>query len=127
VAALLGGLVVLGLAPFDLPNATSSVSSLAIAVLIALIFSALAIFKGKPILGLVGLFVPVFAIIGTARLATPSSPWARWRYDAEGTSMERSRSRFERVQRRRLRLRHAVAGAPNLASDDSSTKQHRSV
>jgi lysyl-tRNA synthetase class 2 len=116
VATLLGGLIVLGLAPFDLSGQTSSEISLVIAVLFALLFSTLAILKGKPILGLVGLFVPLFSIIGSARLATPSSPWARRRYDPEGARMKRSRSRYERVQRRRLRARNAIAGAPNLPS-----------
>jgi hypothetical protein len=125
VAALLGGLVVLGLAPFDLPKQTSSVFSLAVVVLVALIFSTLAILKGKPILGLVGLFVPLFSMIGTVRLATPTSPWARRRYHADGARMIRSRARFERVQRRRLRLRNAVAGAPNLPVPESSSKQQQ--
>jgi hypothetical protein len=123
IAALLGGLIVLGLAPFDLHNQGSSVLSLAVAVAITVLFSALAIFKGKPILGLVGVFVPLFSIIGAARLATPSSPWARRRYGPDGTKMARSCSRFERVQRRRLRWRHAVAGAPSLPSSKSSSKQ----
>jgi hypothetical protein len=116
VATLLGGLVVLGLAPFDLSGQTSSVISLALAVLFALLFSTLAILKGKPILGLVGLFVPLFSIVGSARLATPSSPWARRRYDPAGARMVKARSRYERVQRRRLRLRNAIAGAPSLPS-----------
>jgi hypothetical protein len=121
VAALLGGLVVLGLAPFDLSGQTSSEISLALAVLFALLLSTLAILKGKRILGLVGLFVPLFSIIGSVRLATPSSPWARRRYDPEGTRMARSRSRYERVQRRRMWLRNAIAGAPSLPSAKRST------
>jgi hypothetical protein len=125
IAAVLGGLVVLGLAPFDLSKQTSSVISLAVAVAVALVFSTLAILKGKPILGLVGLFVPLFSIIGTARLATPSSPWARRRYAPEGTRMMRARSRFGRVQRRRLRLRNAIAGEPSLSSPKSSAEQER--
>ena len=121
VATLLGGLIVLGLAPFDLSGQTSSEISLVIAVLVALLFSTLAILKGKPILGLVGLFVPLFSIIGTARLATPTSYWARRRYDPEGAKMKRSRARYERVQRRRLRARNAIAGAPSLPPAKRST------
>jgi hypothetical protein len=122
IAALLGGLVVLGLAPFDLSKQTSSVISLVLAVLVSLIFSILAILKGKPILGLIGVFVPIFSIVATARLATPGSPWGRRRYDPEGTKMVRSRSRFDRVQRRRLRLRDAIAGAPSLPSPKAPTR-----
>ena len=33
-------------------------------------------------------------------------------YDPDGRKMARSRARFERIQRRRRRMRDAVAGAP---------------
>ena len=43
VAGAVGGLVVFGVAPFDLPNNTGSVASLAVSVLIAVALAALAI------------------------------------------------------------------------------------
>src|SRR4051794_39589697 len=51
-ATAVGGLIVFGIAPFDLPNNTSSVSTLALSVLLAVTLAALAILKGKPLLGL---------------------------------------------------------------------------
>ncbi len=112
VAALLGGLIVLGVAPFDLPNHGSHIGSLVAAILVDLTFSTVAILKGKPITGLVGVFVPLVSIVGAVRLATPTSPWARRRYPPDGHRMTRSRVRFERVRKRRRWLMDAIGGAP---------------
>ncbi|HTA15105.1 MAG TPA: hypothetical protein VK781_09650 [Solirubrobacteraceae bacterium] len=117
VAALLGGLVVLGLAPFDLSNRASPISSLVLVILIDLTLSALAILKGKPMTGLIGIFVPLFSIVGAVRLAMPTSPWARWRYPPEGHRMARSRARFKRVRERRRWLMNAIGGAPSRPAD----------
>jgi hypothetical protein len=116
VATLLGGLVVLGLAPFELANQSSAIVSLAIAVAIDLLLCVLAILKGKPILGLTGVFVPLASLLGAIRLATPTSPWARRRYPPEGTKMTRAQARFERVRGRRRRMLDAVGGAPSEPS-----------
>lgn len=113
VAALLGGLIVLGLAPFDLPNQGASVGSLVIVIVIDLLLSALAILKGKPMLGLIGVFIPLVSLLGAIRLAAPSSPWARWRYPPDGVKMAESRARFARVLSRRRRLSNAIGGAPS--------------
>jgi hypothetical protein len=113
VAALLGGLIVLGIAPFDLANRSSSIGSILAAILIDVIFSTLAILKGKPMLGLLGIFVPLFSIVGSLRLAAPRSPWARRRYLPDGHRMVRSQARFKRVRERRRRLLNAIGGAPS--------------
>src|SRR5882762_4383607 len=113
VATLLGGLFVLGLAPFDLANQGASVGSLVVAILIDIALSALAILKGKPMLGLIGVFVPLVSLLGALRLASPGSPWARKRYPPDGGKMAESRARFERVRSRRRRLSNAIGGAPS--------------
>ncbi len=113
VATLLGGLVVLGIAPFDISNSASPISSLVAVVVIDLVFSALAILKGKPLLGVIGVFIPLTSIVGALRLAAPSSPWARWRYPPDGHRMARSLARFARVRERRRRLMNAIGGAPS--------------
>jgi hypothetical protein len=117
VAALLGGLIVLGIAPFDLSNRASSISSLVVAIVIDLAFSTVAILKGKPMLGLIGVFIPLFSIVGAVRLAAPSSPWARRRYPPDGHRMSRSQARFKRVRARRRRLMNAIGGAPSQPVD----------
>lgn len=117
VAALIGGLIVLGIAPFDIPNHSSSMSSLVVAIAIDLALAAFAILKGKPLLGLVGVFIPLASIVGSLRLAAPSSPWARWRYPPEGHRMARSTARFARIRARRSWLMNAIGGAPSQPAD----------
>lgn len=117
VAALLGGLVVLGIAPFDITNRATPISSLVVAIVIDLIFSTIAILKGKPMLGLLGVFLPPISIVGSVRLASPTSPWARRRYPSEGRRMARSRARFKRVRDRRRRVINAIGGAPSQPVD----------
>jgi hypothetical protein len=117
VAALLGGLVVLGIAPFDISNRASPIGSLVAVIAVDLVFSTLSILKGKPMLGLVGIFVPLMSIAGALRLAAPSSPWARWRYPSDGQRMVRSQARFKRVRERRRWLMNAIGGAPSQPVD----------
>jgi hypothetical protein len=113
VATLLGGMIVLGLAPFDLANPEGSIGSLVVAVLIDIVFSALAILKGKPLLGLIGIFIPPVSLVGAVRLASPRSPWARWRYAPDSRKMAASRARFARMRKRRRWLSDAIGGTPS--------------
>jgi hypothetical protein len=48
--------------------------------------------KGKPFMAIVGLFVPLVALVGAVRLATPGSAWARRFY--RGGRLTRARARF---------------------------------
>ena len=112
VAAILGGLIVLGLTPFDLKNNASSVDTLAFAVGTALLLAVLAILKGRHLLGLIGVFVPLASIVGVIRLASPRSPWARRFYKPGSHKLARSEARWERSTQRRRRLADAIAGAP---------------
>jgi len=113
VATLLGGMVMLGLAPFDLANQQGSIGSLVVAILIDIALSALAIFKGKPLLGLIGVFVPPVSLVGAVRLASPTSPWARRRYAPDGRKMREAQKRFARVRKRRRWLSDAIGGTPS--------------
>jgi hypothetical protein len=112
VAALLGGLIVLGFAPFDLSHQGSSVASLAVTVLIDLSLSLVAIGKGRLLLGLVGVFFPPASIIALARLAAPGSPWARRFYRPGSRRHKRATERWVRIEARRRRLSDLVAGRP---------------
>lgn len=113
VAATIGGLVVLGIAPFDIPNNVSSVDTLLVSVLLAVALSTAAILKGKPFTGLVGLFVPPISLVGVCRLATPDSPYARRFYATGSGKLMRATGRHERVRSRRRRVADAIAGAPD--------------
>lgn len=112
VAAVLGGLIVVGFAPFDLPNNSSSVDTLALAVATDLVLAVLAILKGRHLLGLIGLFIPLISIVGVLRLASPHSPWARRFYKPGSRKLGRSQARWERIAHRQRRLADAIAGAP---------------
>ena len=103
----------LGLAPFDLANQEGSISSLVVAILIDIGLASLAIFKGKPLLGLIGIFIPFASIVGAVRLATPHSPWARRRYPPESKKLERAKARWQRLQKRRTWLSDAIGGTPS--------------
>jgi hypothetical protein len=113
VATLLGGMIVVGLAPFDLTNQEGSIGSLVVAILIDIVLAALAIFKGKPLLGLVGIFLPFFSLVGAIRLASPTSPWAHRRYRPDSHKLNASKARWTRVQKRRTWLSDAIGGSPS--------------
>ncbi len=115
VAAVLGALIVLGAVPFDLPNNASSVETLSAAVIVDVLLAAAVSLKGKPLQGLIGLFIPVVALFGTVRLASPSSPWARRFYAPDGRKLARSKRRWKRISARRRRLSDAIAGAPEAS------------
>jgi hypothetical protein len=118
VATLIGGLVVLGLAPFNSSD-TAAGESLVLAVAIDLLLCVLTIIKGKPLLGLIGVFIPPVALVAALRLASPSSPWARWRYHAGSRKLARSRARFARLEARRVRLMNTIGGAPETPATPS--------
>jgi hypothetical protein len=81
-------------------------------VLMNLSWAIVAFLKGKVYLGLIGVFVPVVAIVGALRLAKPHSPWAKRRYDTD--KLARAAARFdESWQARRTRLRDRIGGSPN--------------
>jgi hypothetical protein len=80
-------------------------------------FALVAFLKGKATLGAFGVFIPGVAILGAARLAKPTSLWARRFYPA--AKLERSRARAALQHRRYAHLKHrlydAIGGAPDLA------------
>jgi hypothetical protein len=111
VAAVLGGLVVLGVAPFDLRGNTSSLTTLFTVVAIDVLLATAAILKGKPLLGLVGIFLPLASLLAVGRLASPSSWWARRMY-SPGAKLDRAQTRWQRIEARRRQIADAIAGTP---------------
>jgi hypothetical protein len=112
VAAAFAALVVLGTNPFGLDDPTS-ISATAVAVTGILGLAVICFLKGRVLLGVVGVFTPVVALVGAVRLAHPSSPWARWRYN--DTRLQAARDRFDPSRgagRWQRRLGDLVAGAP---------------
>ena len=112
VALTLGGLVLVGAAPFDLHNNNSSIAGLAAAVVTDVLFAAVAVLKGKPLVGMIGIFMPLVSLVGAVRLASPSSVWARRRYEPGGRKLARAQARWKRIEGRRRRVTDAIAGPP---------------
>jgi hypothetical protein len=113
IAAAFAGLVVLGTKPFGLDD-PASISGTAVAVALILGLAVICFAKGRLLLGVIGLFVPVVALIGALRLAHPSSLWARWRYSRP--RLERAAARFSparRATRWQRRAGDLIAGAPS--------------
>jgi hypothetical protein len=115
VALALGGLVLLGFAPFDLRNTSASVETLALAVGVDVFLAALCIMKGKRFLAMIGIFVPVISLVGVVRLALPHSLWARRFYKPGSRRLARSEARWHRIDARRRWLSDAIAGAPEVS------------
>jgi hypothetical protein len=116
-AAGVGGLILLGAAPFDLSHNAASVDTLVAAVVIDVLLAAVTIYKGKPLLGAVGVLVPFFSLVGAVRLAAPGSPWARRFYSPAGRRLARSEARWKRIKDRRRRVNDLIAGAPEPLLD----------
>jgi hypothetical protein len=112
VATMIGALIVLGVAPLDLPRNASSLSVLFLTVGLDVVLAVGAILKGKPLLGIIGLFFFPVSVVGVVRLASPRSPWARRFYSPDSAKLERSRERWQRIAARRRRVSDLIAGAP---------------
>jgi hypothetical protein len=111
VVATVGVLVVIGVRPFELEDPGSAVTVSA-TIALSLLAAIVAIFKGRIVLGAVGLFVAPVGVLGAVRLARPGSPWARRNYPPDGERMRRSRLRFERESALSRRVADAIGGAP---------------
>jgi len=112
VATAFAALVVLGTTPFGL-NDTGSIVGTGAVVAIVLGLAVLCFLKGRILLGVIGLFIPVAGLAGAVRLGRPSSPWGRRRYT--GVRLQRASARFapdRRAARWQRRLADLASGAP---------------
>jgi hypothetical protein len=115
VAAVVGGLILLGARPLTSTD-TGSAIGVVVAVVVVLVLCAAALLKGRTMLGIFGLVFPPLAFWGLVRLARPDSPWARWRYPSDGSRMRRAIARAERQRRRYRRWQDLIGGAPSIPS-----------
>jgi hypothetical protein len=118
VAVAFAALVVLGTNPFGLDE-PASILGTAAAVALVLGLAVICFAKGRVLLGVLGLFIPLVGLVGAVRLAPPSSLWARRRYS--GPRMERAVARFSptrRATRWQRRIGDLVAGAPTATGDE---------
>jgi len=116
IAGALGAVLLVQASPVGAATGRGQLAAWLYLVTVAanLATAAVCIIKGKPATGLIGIVVPVVAIIGAIRLAKPSSAWARRRYS--GAKLARSQHRFgPAYQSRRDRLRDLLGGRPDSA------------
>ncbi|GAA1270860.1 hypothetical protein GCM10009665_68930 [Kitasatospora nipponensis] len=121
VGAAVLGLLVLGAAPFGVNDAATNGSPVsnwdyAVTVVVNGGFALVALTKGKAFTGLLGMLVPLLAVVGAIRLARPGSPWARSRYPEGSAKAARALRREERdgwMRRLRIRVYDAIAGRPS--------------
>jgi hypothetical protein len=109
IAAVLGGLLLMGFLPFSTEDGAGPI---VVTMLIVLALSALAILKGKIVMGVAGVLFPIVGLIGAIRLAKPGSFWAERRYEPGSRKLARATKRYERHTRRYQRFQDQVAGAP---------------
>ena len=88
-----------------------------VGVALNLALAGICIMKGKLATGLIGIVVPVLALIGALRLAKPSSVWAHRRYS--GAKLGRAQQRFGPAYRlRHDRMRDLLGGRPEPSRRD---------
>jgi hypothetical protein len=115
------GLVLTGAVPFGADTARSNGAAGAWAVVFGIVpnvvLVVITLAKGKIWTGLIGILLPFLVLVGTFRLARPSSAWARWRYKPGSHKLARAQHRDEKQRqywvRMRNRLQDALAGRPS--------------
>jgi lysyl-tRNA synthetase class 2 len=136
LAAAVIALLLLGTLPFGIDSidtASGGQWGAITSIVLGGLLVGVTLLKGRIWLGVLGLLVPLLALIGALRLAKPHSPWARWRYPQGSRKLARSTARARRHDARWERLKHrvfdAVAGSPTATSpepvlpDDSAHTQ----
>jgi lysyl-tRNA synthetase class 2 len=121
LAAAVIALLLLGTLPFGV-DAVDATTGGRWGVIISIVLTGLLVgvtlLKGRIWLGVLGLLVPLLALIGALRLAKPHSPWARWRYAPGSRKITRATTRALRHDARWERFKHrvfdAIAGRPHL-------------
>lgn len=110
IAIALTGLLLSNFTPLgvgDLQRGINWEGSILVALNFA--FVLIAIYKGKPVAGALGVMVPFLALISAFRLAKPHSPWAQRRYPEGSAKLARATERFgTRYQARWNRVRDFV-------------------
>jgi lysyl-tRNA synthetase class 2 len=118
-------LLVLGFGPFDALSAPGSSAEafrfgVAVWVTTVMVPVLFCLLKGKIWFGVLGLFLPVLALVGAIRLARLNSPWARRRYRKNPGKLERAERREARLNAHTIAWRNAffdlIAGKPHLPS-----------
>jgi hypothetical protein len=130
VGGALGGALLLSASPVGETRddaTTQGLVAYVVTVAVHLAAAFVAVLKGKLATGLIGVVVPVVALVGAVRLAKPASYWARRRYARRPRRMERAERRFgARYRARQERLRTLLGGAPSAEPSPEPSEAHPS-
>ena len=117
MGVMLAGLLMVGVSSFGVDGAHYSRTYAFGLVVFNVVLATVTLLKGKLMLGLVGIFIPVFGLIGALRLAKPHSAWARWFYTRNAKKLERARHRYEvnpgLPERFNIWFTNLIGGAPS--------------
>jgi lysyl-tRNA synthetase, class II len=125
IVVCVAALFVLGLNPFRNlgdPGMSGGVfrAALAVWVVVVIFPVVICLLKGKIWTGVLGMFVPILAIVGAIRIARLKSPWARRRYAKHPKKLAKAQRREERLDAHTIAWRDAffdlIAGKPHLPS-----------
>ena len=111
IAAVFGLVLLAGTSPLGVETDTSTGYAAWViftAVLIHVLVCVVCLLKGKIVMGLAGLPIPLFSYTGALRLAKPESFWARRFYREK--KLARAAVRHARYEGRRLALRDRLFG-----------------
>jgi hypothetical protein len=122
VATVFGGMIVLGVAPWEVDGAEGSVAAIVAAAAIHTSYCAVCAVKGKVWMTVFGLLIPFVGLFGAFRLAKPGSPWARRFYKEDGKRLARAKERWAKLEKRRHRALDAIAGAPSKPDPETPSK-----
>jgi hypothetical protein len=136
LSAALVGMLVLGASPLGVSDVSEAEESLRWGWIVTVVTNAafvlITLLKGRFWLGVLGLLLPLLALIGTFLIAKPDSPWARRRYREGSRKRARSVARAARHDARWRQFKHrvfdAVAGRPDApALPDQRPGDHDAV
>jgi hypothetical protein len=120
LAVAVFGLLLLGAVPFGADRGSDGNDGAwgYVAVILPnVVLVVITLAKGKIWTGLIGILFPFLVVIGSIRLARPSSAWARWRYQPGSKKSARALRRDEKQRafwvRARNRMQDALAGRPS--------------
>jgi hypothetical protein len=105
IGTILAGILLHTASPFGIEESEYPGPRTAVFVLLALNYlcALVCFFKGKPVVGAVGLLIPFVAFFGATRLAKPDSPWSRWFYDPDRRPARARARRVHKQERARRR------------------------
>jgi hypothetical protein len=120
MGVMLAGLLMVGISPFGVDDAHYSRTYAFGVVVLNVVLAVITLLKGKLMLGLASIFIPMIGLVGALRLAKPQSAWARWFYKKSPKKLERARERFEVSpgwpERFNVWFTNLVGGAPSRPS-----------